>query len=124
MSSYYQKMVNKDTIPLTAICTPTRLFEWLVMPQGSSAAPGWFVKVINEVIKGLDLVAAYLDDVTDFDSDLSTHVVIMKKLLLRLRKHNLRSRLPKPKTAPRTRVPLVTPSRPAGSSRTPARWRP
>ena len=26
--------------PLTAFCTRTRLFEWFVMPQGSSAAPG------------------------------------------------------------------------------------
>ena len=37
--------------PLTAFCTPTGLYEWLVMPLGSSALPGWFVKVINEVIK-------------------------------------------------------------------------
>ena len=31
------------------------------MPRGSSAAPGWFVKGINEVIEGLERVAAYLD---------------------------------------------------------------
>ena len=40
ISSIYQIVVHKDTIPLTAFCTPTRLFEWLVMPQGSSAALG------------------------------------------------------------------------------------
>ena len=39
VSSLHQITVH-DTIPLTAFCTPTRLFEWLVMPQGSSAAPG------------------------------------------------------------------------------------
>ena len=44
---------------------------------------------MNEVLKGLDLVSAYFDDVTDFEPDLSTHVAIMKELLLRLRKHNL-----------------------------------
>ena len=44
------------------------------MPQGSSASPGWFVKVINEVIKGLGQVAAYLDDVIVFDFDLTAHV--------------------------------------------------
>ena len=60
---------NNKTTPLTAFCTPTRLFEWLVMPQGSSAAPGWSVKVINEVIKDLDRVAAYLDDVIVFDPE-------------------------------------------------------
>ena len=62
VSSFYQIIIDKDTIPLTAFCTPDRLFEWLVMLQGSSAAPGWFVKVINQVTKGLERVAAYLDD--------------------------------------------------------------
>ena len=28
-----------------------RVPSWLVTPQGSSASPGWFVKVINDVIK-------------------------------------------------------------------------
>ena len=60
------------------------------MPQGSSAAQGWFVKVINEVIKGLDRVAAYLDDVIVFDADPPLHVTNMKDFFLRLRKHNLK----------------------------------
>ena len=89
VSSFHQITVHKDTIPLTAFCTPTRLFEWLVMPHGSSAAPGWLAKVINEVIKGLDRVAAYLDDVIIFDADPSLHVANMKDFFLRLRKHNL-----------------------------------
>ena len=60
------------------------------MPQGSSAAPGWFVEVINEVIKGLDRVAAYLDNVIVFDAETSLHVVNMRKFVLRLRKCNLK----------------------------------
>ena len=60
------------------------------MPQGSSAAPGWFVKVINEVIKGLANVAAYLDDVIVFDPDPAAHVLNITELFKRLRKHNLK----------------------------------
>ena len=53
-----------------AFCTPTGLYKYLVMPQGSSVSPGWFVKVIHEVIKDLKKqVAAYLDDVIVLDSD-------------------------------------------------------
>ena len=48
VSSFHQIKAHTDTVPLTAFCTPTGLYEWLVMPQGSSASPGWFVKVINE----------------------------------------------------------------------------
>ena len=47
--SLHQITAHKDTVPLTALCTPTGLFEWVVMPQGSGDSPGWFVKVINEV---------------------------------------------------------------------------
>ena len=60
------------------------------MPQGSSASPGWFAKVINEAIKGLEQVAAYLNDVIVFDSDRTAYVKTMRTLLERLRKHNLK----------------------------------
>ena len=46
--------------------------------------------VLNEITKGLDRVAAYLDDVIVFDADRSLHVAIMKEFFLRLRKHNLK----------------------------------
>ena len=60
------------------------------MPKVSNASPGWFVKVINQVIKGVKQVAAYLDDVNVFDSDLITHVQTIRSLFKRLRKHNLK----------------------------------
>ena len=44
---------HKDIVAPTAFCTPAGLYECL-MPQGSSASLGWFVKVINEVIKGFE----------------------------------------------------------------------
>ena len=58
------------------------------MPQGSSALPGWFVKkFINEVIKDLKQVAAYLDDVI---IDPVAHVRTIRSLFERLQKHNLK----------------------------------
>ena len=60
------------------------------MPQGSTASAGWFVKVINEVIKGSGQVAAYLDDVLVFDPDPTAHVKNMHTLFERLRKHILK----------------------------------
>ena len=89
VSSFIQIKAHKDTVPLTAFCTPTGLYEWLVMPQSSSASPGRFVKAINEVFKDLKQVAAYLDDVIAFDSDPIAHVQTIRSLFERLRKHNL-----------------------------------
>ena len=54
VGSFHQITAHKDTIPLTALCTPTGLHEWLVMPQGSSASPGWFIKVIKVVIQDVE----------------------------------------------------------------------
>ena len=88
VSSFHQITAHKDTFPLTAFCTPADLYVWFVMPHGSSASPGRFVKVINEVIKGLEPMAAYLDDVIVFESDPTAHVRTMRALFERLCKHN------------------------------------
>ena len=88
--SFHKIIAHKDTVPLTACCTPTGLYEWLVMPQGNSASPGWFVIVINEVIKGLEQVTVYFDDVIIFDSDPTAYVNTMRTLFERLRKHNFK----------------------------------
>ena len=60
------------------------------MPQGSSSSPGCLVKVINEVMKGLKQVAAYLDDVIVFASDPIAHIRTIRSLFERLREHNLK----------------------------------
>ncbi|CAB1097278.1 unnamed protein product [Ectocarpus sp. CCAP 1310/34] len=94
-SSFHQNTVHRHTIPLTAFVTSSGLFEWLKMPQGSSAAPGWFCKVVNEVIKNLHGVASYLDDLIVFDDTPATHVGTMRALFERLRTHNLKLTPPK-----------------------------
>ncbi|CAB1118552.1 unnamed protein product [Ectocarpus sp. CCAP 1310/34] len=94
-SSFHQITVHRETIPLTAFVTSCGLFEWLKMPQGSSAAPGWFCKVVNEVIKNLHGVASYLDDLIVFDNNPAFHVDTMRALFERLRTHNLKLTPPK-----------------------------
>ncbi|CAB1112268.1 unnamed protein product [Ectocarpus sp. CCAP 1310/34] len=94
-SSFHQITVHRDTIPLTAIVTSSGLFEWLKMPQGSAAAPGWFCKVVNKVIKNLRSVASYLDDLIIFDETPAAHVATIRSLFERLCKHNLKLTLPK-----------------------------
>ena len=100
VSSFQQIAAHKGTVPLTAVCTPTGLYGWFVMPQGSmpqgsSTSPGSFIKVINVVIKGLAQVAAYLDDVIVIDSDSTAHIKTIRTLFERQRKHNLKLSLSK-----------------------------
>ena len=85
-SSFHHITAHKDAVLLTGFCTPADLYEWLVMPQGSSASPGWFVMVVNGVINALEQVAANLDDVIVVDSDPAAHVKTIRANFERLRK--------------------------------------
>ena len=60
--------------PLQCSARPRASTSSLVMPQGRSTSPGWFLKMINEVMKDSKQVEAYLDDVIVFDSDPIAHV--------------------------------------------------
>ena len=95
--SFHQIIACKDTVPLTAFATPTRLFEWLRMPMGASQSPGWFVKVINEVINGLPGLEAYLDDVVKFGENPAYTLLVagVRALVERLRQHHLKLSPPK-----------------------------
>ncbi|CAB1102849.1 unnamed protein product [Ectocarpus sp. CCAP 1310/34] len=52
-SSFHQITGHRDTIPLTAFVTSSRLFEWLKMPQGSSAALGGFANTMRALFERL-----------------------------------------------------------------------
>lgn len=69
---------------------PKGLHDWLVMPQGSSASPDWFVQVVHVVIKGLKPVPASLDDMIVSDSDPMTHVPTIPATFEHLHKHHLK----------------------------------
>ncbi|CAB1107752.1 unnamed protein product [Ectocarpus sp. CCAP 1310/34] len=89
-SAFHYIICDEDTVPPTAFCTPTQLFEWLRMPQGANASPSWFVKVINRVVHGLERVLAYLDDVICFDEEPLGHVLNLIEFFKRLRQYNLK----------------------------------
>lgn len=78
VSSCRKITVHRHAIHPTTVCSVTSLFERLGMPHGSSATPGWFVKVITEAIKGLDRVAAYLDNDIVFEANPSLQITNMK----------------------------------------------
>ena len=79
-SLFHEITAHKTQFRSQNFYTPTGLYEWLIMPEGSSASPGWFVKVINGVSNGLEQVAAYLDDVVVYDSHPSAHFKTIRAL--------------------------------------------
>ncbi|CAB1099790.1 unnamed protein product [Ectocarpus sp. CCAP 1310/34] len=65
------------------------------MPMDASQSSGWWMKVINAVIKNLEGVDEYLDNVVLYDKTPADHVRTMRAFLQRLRKHRLKLSPPK-----------------------------
>lgn len=80
----------------TRIQSPSRLLHPYGALRVAGYAPGqqriaWMAcQGINEAIKGLEQVVAYLDDAIVFESDPSAHVKTIRALFERLRMHNLK----------------------------------
>ena len=46
ISGFFQCAIDKDSIPLTAVCIQDGLQKWTVMPQGLASSPGWFQSIM------------------------------------------------------------------------------
>ena len=89
-SGFTQLAMHPDTIPLTALCTPNGLYEWLRMPEGAAGSFAWFVSVMRLATDGLDNIRMYLDDAIESDDSPVAHVTTLAIFFARLRLHNLK----------------------------------
>ena len=75
MSGFHKVLVGENSIPLTAFCTTSGLYEFLVMPMGTSGSPGHLQQVIQEVTADLaQFVIIYIDGVLILSNDESSMV--------------------------------------------------
>ena len=89
-SGFTQLTIHPDTIPLTAFCTPNRLYDWLRILQGAVGALAWFVSVTRLVTAGLDNICMYLDDAIGSGDCPIHHVATLATFFARLRLHKLK----------------------------------
>ena len=90
MSVFFQVAIDPSSVEMTAFITPRGLYEWRVMPQGYAGSPGSFVRLMRQVIMGLNSVRMYLDDAIVFDPTPTQHVESIRDFLARLVEHNLK----------------------------------
>ena len=90
-SGYYQIRVNNDDVEKTAFRCRYGHYEFLVIPFGLPGAPSTFMRVMNEVLHPYidTFVSAYLDDILIYSKSNAEHYEHLRKVLLRLRNHQL-----------------------------------
>ena len=77
-------------IPKTAVTTPFGAFEFLTMPFGLRNAASTFQRFMDEVMRDLDFVYNYIDDILVASASPEEHVTHLRLLFERFQKYQVR----------------------------------
>ena len=81
---YYQVLLTPNASDISAFVTPDGLYKYLRMPFGMKNSPGTFQRIINFVIRELDGIFAYLDDIIVVSESWFEHMEKLYNLFSRL----------------------------------------
>ncbi len=70
-----------------------KLWEWLVMPFGLNNALVFFQQIMDQVLKGVDFLKCYINDVLVHSKGLLQHLAHLEELFKRLHKVNMKLHL-------------------------------
>ena len=88
-SAYQQLKLSEESKKLLTINTHKGLYQYQRLPFGVSTAPSIFQAVMDQILKGIDGVVCYLDDILISSKDMESHLNTVKQVLNRLKEHEI-----------------------------------
>ena len=88
--AYLQLQLGEETKSLTTMNTHRGLFQYNRLPFGLSSAPAVFQRTMDNLLKDLKHVTAYIDDILVTGPSEEEHLKNLEKVLFRLNKAGVR----------------------------------
>ena len=84
---YYTFELDDDSKEFCTIATPFGLYRYRRLPMGISQSPDIAQEIMERVLRAIEDIEVYLDDIAAFSNDFSSHMILLDKVFQRLESH-------------------------------------
>ena len=81
INSYDTVAISPEYRKYTTINTPQGLYQYTRLPYGASSSPAVFQRIMNYMLKGIDNVCVYLDDILISGADSNAQSATVNRVL-------------------------------------------
>ena len=95
-AGFWQMLLEPKSRPYTAFTVPGQgQFQWVTSPMGLLGCPSSFQRLMEAVVKGIQDVIVYIDDLLLHSKNHGDHLILLDQVLQRLIQHGIKINLDK-----------------------------